>query len=158
MRLDFARLLNEQMKKNKDIVLLCGDVGYGLFDEVFDTYSNRSFNIGSSEQLMIGMACGMALEKKIPICYSITPFLLYRPFEFVRNFLHNEKIPVKLVGSGRDDDYQEAGFTHHSFEAKSVLSHLSSIDTFFPENSLELESEFDDFLYSTSPAFLSLRR
>jgi len=98
------------------------------------------------------------LEKKIPICYSITPFLLYRPFEFIRNFLHNEKIPVKLVGSGRDDDYQEAGFTHHSFEAKLVISHLSSIDTFFPENSLELETAFEDFLYSTSPAFLSLRR
>lgn len=158
MRVDFARLLNEQMKKNNEIVLLCGDVGYGIFEEIFETYPNRSLNIGSSEQLMIGMACGMALENKIPICYTITPFLLYRPFEFIRNYLHNEKIPVKLVGSGRDDDYQEAGFTHHSFEAESVLAHLNSIKTFFPENSFELEHSFEEFLYSASPAFLSLRR
>jgi transketolase C-terminal domain/subunit len=54
---------------------------------------------------MIGAATGMAMEGKIPVVYSITPFLLYRPFVFLRNYLHHENIPVKLVGGGRNKDY-----------------------------------------------------
>ena len=40
----------------------------------------------------MGMATGLALENKIPVVYSITPFIIYRPFEFIRNYLDHEKI------------------------------------------------------------------
>jgi transketolase len=50
------------------------------------------------------------------VVYSITPFVLYRPFEWIRNYLDHEKIPVKLVGGGRDKDYGYLGFSHWAEE------------------------------------------
>ena len=105
MRKHFSKLLHDKMAENEDIVLITGDLGYGLWDRIKIDYGDRFYNVGSSEQLMTGMAVGMAFEGKIPVVYSITPFLLYRPFELVRNYINHEKVPVKLVGGGRDKDY-----------------------------------------------------
>ena len=91
MRKDFAKWLRKEMQKNDKIVLLTADMGYGLWDQVREDFTDRFVNVGSSEQLMIGMAAGMAMEEKIPVCYSITPFLIYRPFEFIRNYMNIEK-------------------------------------------------------------------
>jgi transketolase len=146
------------MKVDASIYILLGDLGYGLFDDLRKEFPSRCLNFGASEQLMIGAATGLALEKKIPICYSITPFLIYRPFEFIRNFLHGESIPVKLVGSGRDKDYLNAGYTHHSDEVGSILDQLPNIEQFFPDNELELSNSIKKFIYSDRPAFLSLKK
>ena len=72
------------LRKNEDIILLVGDVGYKVFDHLREEFPNRVINPGASEQLMIGMGAGLAMDGKIPVCYSITPFVLYRPFEFIR--------------------------------------------------------------------------
>lgn len=100
MRKQFSQRLHEEMSINKDIFVLTGDLGYGLWDRIKIDYPNRFYNVGSSEQLMIGMASGLAMDGKIPVVYSITPFLLYRPFEFIRNYVNHEKLPVKLIGGG----------------------------------------------------------
>ena len=70
MRKLFAKVVLEEMSINPNIVLITADMGYGLWDNVKDTYPNRYYNVGSAEQLMIGFAGGFALEGKIPICYS----------------------------------------------------------------------------------------
>jgi transketolase len=146
------------MRQNSSIYVLLGDLGFGIFDELREEFPDRCLNVGSSEQLMVGMATGMALEGKIPVCYSISSFLIYRPFEFIRNYLEHEGIPVKLVGSGRDADYGDAGYTHHSVELKEVLENFSNIQTYWPENKEEMQFIFKDFIESTKPAFLSLKR
>ena len=142
MRRRFQELLTEEMRKNEDIVLLVGDVGYKVFDHLREDYPDRVINPGAAEQLMIGMGAGLAMEGKIPVCYSITPFVLYRPFEFIRNYLHHEQIPVKLVGSGRDD--------------AKVLEALPGIEVFRPETKEEVDIE--KFLYSGKPSYINLRR
>ena len=86
MRKHFASLLHEEMSKNKDIYLITGDLGYGLWDKIRDDYPDRFFNVGSSEMAMMGMGIGLAMEGKIPFVYSITPFAIYRPFEMIRNY------------------------------------------------------------------------
>ena len=94
VRKTFVKLLHAEMKKNKDIVFIIGDLGYGHFDAIRQEFPDRVFNPGAAEQLLLGMACGLAMEGKIPVCYSMTPFLLYRPFEVIRTFIGHEKIPV----------------------------------------------------------------
>jgi transketolase len=158
MRKVFAKLLEEEMKSNKDIFLISGDLGYNLWDEIKSNHAENFINPGSSEQLMIGMASGMTLEKKIAVCYSITPFLLYRPFEFIRNYVHHEKLPVKLIGGGRDRDYSRLGFTHWAPEDREVMRVLNNIQCFWPENENDLRNVFDDFLFSENPCYLNLRR
>jgi transketolase len=156
MRRRFQELLTEEMKTNSDIVLLVGDVGYKVFDHLREEFPNRVINPGAAEQLMIGMGVGFALEGKIPVCYSITPFVLYRPFEFIRNYLHHEQIPVKLVGSGRNDDYGPCGFSHYACEDLKVLEALSGIDVHYPQSSEDVDIK--SFLYSNKPSYINLRR
>ena len=96
MRKEFASFLHDEMSYNEKIILLTGDLGYGLWDRIKIDYPDRFYNVMSSEQLMLGAAVGLAMENFIPIVYSITPFAIYRPFELLRNYLHHENIPVKI--------------------------------------------------------------
>ncbi len=94
----FAQLLLDEMAVNDNIYLITGDLGYGLWDKIKDTFPDRFYNVGSSEMAMMGMGIGLAMDGKIPFVYSITPFAIYRPFEMIRNYLDHEKIPVNIIG------------------------------------------------------------
>ena len=141
---------------NEDIYILTGDLGYGLWDRIKIDYPDRFINFLSSEQLMLGSACGMALEGKIPVVYSITPFLLYRPFEWIRNYLDHEKIPVKLIGGGRNKDYGYLGFSHWAEKDIDILSNLKNIHLYKP-NQLNYKI-FNNFIYNKQPSYLNLKR
>jgi transketolase len=156
MRRTFRDQLTLEMRENEKISLLVGDVGYGLFDSLRDEFHDRVINTGASEQLMVGMAVGMAMEGIIPVVYSITPFVLYRPFEFIRNYVNHENIPVKLVGSGRNDDYGACGFSHYACEDIQVLSIFPNIKVFRPETKKEIDVK--EFLYNKSPSYINLSR
>jgi transketolase len=156
MRKEFASLLHSEMSQNENIILLTGDLGYGLWDRIKIDYPDRFFNTLSSEQLMMGMASGLAMDGKIPIVYSITPFAIYRPFEFIRNYLHYEQIPVKILGGGRDKDYGYLGFSHWAEEDIDILSILNNIKLYKPkEFSVNI---FKEFLYNGCPSYLNLSK
>ena len=156
MRNTFANLILEEMKENEHIYVIVGDVGYGVFDQIKESYPERFINPGAAEQLIVGMATGLAMEGKIPIIYSITPFILYRPFEFLRNLVNKENIPVKIVGSGRDEDYGALGFSHFATDDEAVLSSLKNIKIFKPEKPEDINIK--EFLYNESPSYLNLKR
>jgi len=158
MRKQFSNALHREMSLNENIVLITGDLGYGLWNQIKIDYPDRFYDVGSSEQLMMGCAVGMALEGKIPIVYSITSFLLYRPFEFIRNYLNHEKIPVKLVGGGRDKDYGYLGFTHWAEDDKRIMSCFDNIDFYKPETVEAMNHDVQKFLYNGAPAYMNLRR
>ena len=146
------------MSTHKDIVVLTGDLGYGLWDKIKLDYPDRYHNVGSSEQLMLGMACGLAMEGKIPIVYSITPFLLYRPFEFIRNYVDHEKLPVKLIGGGRDKDYGYLGFSHWAEEDKQIMKNFKNIKTLHPKDVDQMQDDFKYILDKTAPVYINLKR
>jgi transketolase len=158
MRKTFATLLHEEMKANKDIYLLTGDLGFKLWDNIKNDFPNNYINPGSAEQLLIGMATGLALEGKIPVVYSITPFLIYRPFEIIRNYMHYEKIPVKLIGGGRGRDYGVLGYTHWAEEDEKIIDILNNIKQYRPEKNEDVNSSFKDFLYSKQPCYMNLKK
>ena len=161
MRRLFAQSVLEEMEKNEAIVLITADMGYGLWDKVRDTYPDRFFNVGSAEQLMIGAAAGMAMEGKTPVCYSITPFAIYRPFEFIRNFMHFEELPIKVAGGGRDKDYGYLGYTHWAEEDYGVLMPLSNIKFYKPGDQFtenDLQYLFRQILNSKTPTYLNLSK
>ena len=156
MRKEFVSLLHSEMSQNENIILLTGDLGYGLWDKIKIDYPDRFFNTLSSEQLMMGVASGLAMDGKIPIVYSITPFAIYRPFEFIRNYLHHEQIPVKILGGGRDKDYGYLGFSHWAEEDIDVLSVLDNIKLYKPK---EFSTDiFKEFLYNNCPSYLNLAK
>ena len=155
-RREFVNVLINEMNKNEKIFLLTGDLGFGLFDDIRKKFPNRFINVGSCEQLMIGLAVGLSYEGWIPLCYSITPFLLYRPFEFIRNYLNHELANVKLVGGGRDKDYKNLGFSHWAEDDVKIISSLENIEIYKPE---KMSSEiFNDFIYNNKPSYINLIR
>lgn len=158
MRKLFVELLYREMSVNDKIVVLTADLGYGMFDTLRRDYPDRFYNVGSAEQLMIGMAVGMVMECKIPICYSITPFLLYRPFEFIRNYLNQEKFSVKLVGGGRNQDYGYLGHTHWANDDFDIMKEFKNIDFYKPIDDDELKQNFSQFLNSNTPAYINLKK
>jgi transketolase len=158
MRKLFSELVSKELASNKNIMVLTGDLGYKMWDYARDTYSDQFFNVGSAEQFLLGLGIGLSMSGKIPILYSITPFLLYRPFELIRNYANNEKLPIKLVGSGRDKDYLHDGFSHWAEDDKIILSNLTNIKQYHPENKEELASIFKEVIYSDKPCYLNLRR
>lgn len=156
MRKEFATLLHSEMSRNENIILLTGDLGYGMWDRIRIDYPDRFYNTLSAEQLMLGTAVGMAMEGKTPIVYSITPFAIYRPFELIRNYLSHENIPVKIVGGGRDREYGYLGFSHWAEEDIDILSNLENLMLYKPETFTE--SIFQEFTYNKKPSYLNLSR
>lgn len=158
MRKIFANLLLNEMAINKDIHLITGDLGYGLWDDIKNTYPDRFHNVGSSEMVMMGIAIGLAMDNKIPYVYSITPFSIYRPFEMIRNYLDHEGIPVNIVGGGRDKEYGYLGFSHWGHDDKRIMGVFDNIRTMYPESNIELEECFKYTLTKSKPTYLNLKR
>lgn len=151
-------LLLAEMHNNKNIITLTADLGFGLLDQIRATFPDRFFNVGAAEQLLIGSAVGLAENKKIPVCYSMSSFILYRPFEFLRNYVNHERIPVKLIGSGRDYDYSHDGMSHWAHDDEQVLQSLPNIKIYKPKNIDELKQIWPEYINSNDPAYLNITR
>lgn len=158
MRARFAEAVHNEMKTNKDIYVVVNDLGYRMWDNVRADFPDRFINVGAAEQTQIGVGIGLALSNKIPIVYSITTFLLYRPFETIRNYLHYEKIPVKLIGSGRDRDYIHDGISHWAEEDKAVMKILRNIQSYWPDDPNEMPQLVKKMLRSNKPWYVNLKR
>jgi transketolase len=158
MRAAFAYHVHSAMKKNPRIWVVVNDLGYGMWDNVRRDFPNRFINVGAAEQALIGVAVGLALEGKIPITYSITSFLLFRPFETIRNYLHYEKIPVRLVGGGRDKDYGKNGLSHWSHDDKHLMKILPNIHSVWPEDIKEIPALVKKMVKESNPWYLNLKR
>ena len=158
MRKECMQLLRDQMEVTPEIVVVTADLGFGLLDNIRLEFPNRFHNVGAAEQLMIGAGIGLAEEGKIPVCYSMSSFLLYRPFEFLRNYVSAENIPVKLIGSGRDMDYSHDGLSHWAHDDEIVLKALPNIKIFKPKDVKDLENVWYDFIAGDGPVYLNLTR
>jgi len=100
----------------------------------------------------------MAEQGLIPVCYSMSSFLLYRPFEFLRNYVNYEQVPIKLLGSGRDKDYSHDGISHWAHDDREVLKALPNIIRYRPETIEQLEIDFQEWIRIPNPAYLNLTR
>lgn len=158
MRGWFAYELYKHMAKNPKIWLVVGDLGYKVFDRIQNDFPKRFINCGAAEQSMMGIAVGLALEGKVPIVYSMSSFLLYRPFETIRNYIDYERIPVKLVGSGRNKDYLDHALCHWAQEDKKIMKIFKNIHAKWPQTVEEIPGLVTDMIKSNSPWYINLRR
>lgn len=158
MRKAFFDCLHKQMAVNKDIYFLTADVGFGLADKIRDDYPDRFFNVGAAEVTLINAAVGLALSGKIPYCYTITSFLLKRPYEAIDLYVSGEKIKVNLIGSGRADDYKKDGASHHCFDDKIIMKRFSNINAYWPNTIKDLDAAMDIAIMIDEPVYINLKR
>ena len=100
MRNYFADILYKKIKKNRNIILLSADIGNRLFDKIKKDFPKNFLNCGIAEPNMITFGSGMAKEGFLPICYTITNFLIYKSIEQIRNDAIYNKNKIVLVGTG----------------------------------------------------------
>jgi transketolase len=155
MRKEFGKIIVELAEKDKDVILIVGDIGYGIFDEFRKKFPDRFINIGVCEQSMISVAAGMALEGLKPYVYTITPFLIERPFEQIKLDVDEQDVNVKLVGYA---DYPKQGPTHSELDAKTLMGLLKNVKSYFPKNSEETRNFLFESYASNKPAFISLKQ
>ena len=155
MRKEFGKTLVDLAEKDEKIILLVGDFGYGVIDEFKEKFPSRFFNIGICEQTMIGIASGMALKGLKPYVYTITPFLVERPFEQIKLDINQQNVNVKLIGYA---DYPDQGPTHSEIDDKWIMERFENIKTYFPKNSGETRQALIESYEHKKPTFISLKK
>ena len=154
MRRRFGKIINELARKDDKIVLVVGDIGYGVFDEFRKEHPKKFFNFGICEQSIISVSSGMALEGLKPWVYTITPFLIERPFEQIKLDIDQQNVNVNLVGFA---DYPTLGPSHAELDGERLMKLFKNIESFFPKNSDETESAIYQSYKSDGPSFISLK-
>ncbi len=154
MRYSFGKEVARQIKKNNKIYLLACDIGFGVFDTLRDECPENFINTGIAEQATIGMASGMAMEGLIPIVYTITPFLLERPYESIKLDVVQQNTNVKLVSYG---DYPDLGPTHITSDLEGLCKCLK-IKLLKPKSIKETIQMTIDMLTNTEPVFMYLSK
>ncbi len=156
----FAAALHDEMEKDDKIRLIVADLGYGMFDRLRDDFPDRFTNTGASEQLAVGIGVGMALSGLKPFVYSITTFLLFRAFEWHRNYVNHERIPVQLVGSGFEKDYAHDGISHQpsTIEIDRYFEMFPSITVHIPTHKFMIPGIVTRMTQYDHPSFICLRR
>ncbi len=156
MRIAFVNTLYESAQKNKDIMLITGDLGFSVFENYIKNLPKQYLNAGVAEQNMTGLAAGLAMEGKIPFIYSIVPFVTMRNFEQIRNDICYQNLNVKIVGVGAGFSYGPYGHTHHGLEDIGVLRTLANLTIFCPGDPIEVEFVTRQTLKIKGPVYIRL--
>ena len=154
MRRTFGKIITELADRDEKIYVIVGDIGYRVFDEFRQKHPDRFINMGICEQSMIGVSAGMALEGLNPWVYTITPFLIERPFEQVKLDIDQQNVNVKLVGYS---DYPTLGPTHTELNGKKLMQLFKNITSYFPKNGDETQKVTYQAYEKKGPAFISLK-
>jgi len=140
------------------VILLTGDIGFGVMEPFRARFPNRFINCGVAEQNMMGVATGLAEAGFIPYVYSIAPFVSLRPFEFIRNGPVAHHLPVRIVGMGAGFDYGNAGPTHFAVEDAAALRSLAGLTIVMPADGPQTATAVRTAHALPGPVYFSLAK
>ena len=137
MRSRFYALAGRALENDERVAVVTAEIGVGELPR-----HPRHFNVGIREQLMIGVAAGLALEGMRPIAHSYTPFLVERPYEQVKLDLGHQDLGAVLVSTGASYDAARSGRTHQAPEDVALMAALPGWTIHVPGHPDELERLF----------------
>jgi transketolase len=156
MRTAFVKELFELAKLDERIVLITGDLGFGVVTPFMEQLPRQFLNAGVAEQNMTGMAAGMALSGKIAFTYSIANFPTMRCLEQVRNDVCYHNANVKIVSVGGGFTYGAMGATHHAVEDLAVMRALPGLVVVAPGDPVEARAATRAIVAYHGPCYLRL--
>lgn len=139
MRDTFVKTLIDLAKKDKNIELITGDLGFGVLKPFWEELPDQFTNVGISEQNMTTVAAGMALEGKTVFTYSIGNFPTLRCLEQIRNDCAYHNANVKIICIGGGFVYGSLGMSHHATEDLAILRALPDVVVMAPADLVEAE-------------------
>lgn len=156
MRESFVARLSELAEKNKDIMLITGDLGFGVLVDYWTRFPTQFINAGVAEQNMIGLAVGLSTLGKTVFVYSIGNFPVIRCLEQIRNDACYHKANVKIVCVGGGFSYGSLGVSHHATEDISIMRSLPDMTVFTPCDKWEAAEATEAMLNTPGTCYLRL--
>ena len=154
----FWEVIYNKALNDKDIVIVCADMGAPALDQFKINLSSQFVNVGIAEQNAVSVAAGLALNGKKVFVYAIAPFVTLRCYEQTKVLLSAMKIPVTLVGVGAGFSYDDSGPTHHTIEDISVMRILPYMTVYNPSSLEQIEQIAEWACSADSPNYIRLDR
>ena len=145
-------------ERDSRIVLLVGDLGFGVLDEFRAKCPDQFYNVGVAEQNLAGVGAGMALTGHIVFTYSIGNFPTLRCLEQIRNDICYHQANVKIVTVGGGLAYGALGYSHQAVEDLAVMRALPGLAVVAPGDPIEVEQLLPQIMECPGPLYLRLGR
>lgn len=156
MRDAFIAELLDVARNDPSIMLVVGDLGFGVVDTFARELPWQFLNAGVAEQNMMGMAAGLASTGFTVFVYSIANFPTLRAVEQIRNDVCYHDLDVKVVSVGAGMSYGTLGYTHHAVEDITILRALPNIRVMCPADPHEARAAVGACLEHSGPAYVRL--
>lgn len=154
-RKDIVNKIIPYARKDKRIVLLVCDMGFGVADKFKEEFPDKIFNMGMMEQGTVGIAAGMAMTGLIPIVYSIVNFLVFRAIEQIRNDVVMQSVNVKFIATGVNNYFKFLGPSHCCGEDDKKIMKLINMKVFDPYEGkkVDLNKLVKDWITDPRPGY-----
>jgi len=156
MRDAFIKKLTVHARKDKNIYLLTGDLGFSVFEAFAGEFPGRFINAGIAEANMMGVASGLAMTGKTAFVYSIIPFAVTRCLEQIKIDVAYQNADVKIVGIGAGLAYGPLGMTHHAIEDIAVMRAYPNMRVLSPCDAYETDACIELALRTKGPVYIRL--
>lgn len=155
----YGHLLETELYKNPMIVVLDADLGSSTRSIVFKKVApERYFDMGISEQDMMGTAAGFAACGKIPLASTFAVFGTGRAFEQIRNSICLPKLNVKICATHVGLSVGEDGATHQSVEDMAIMRSLPNMTVVCPADGAETEAVIRAAVAHDGPVYVRMGR
>jgi transketolase len=156
MRDAFAAALVKAARTDPRVVLLTGDHGYALFDEIRRVCPGQYINAGVAEQNMVGVAAGLAKGGFRPVVYGLSAFVPVRVLEQIKLDVCYESLPVIFMGDGAGVVYSSLGTSHQSTEDVAALRGVPCLSILSPADAAEMTAAMDLAFASARPVYVRM--
>ncbi|MEQ1806130.1 MAG: transketolase C-terminal domain-containing protein [Burkholderiaceae bacterium] len=156
MRDTFVKALLGHARADKRVMLVAGDLGFGVLTGFSKELPSQFINAGVAEQNMTGLSTGLALEGRNVFTYSIANFPTLRCLEQIRNdaSYHNASVNVVAIGGGFS--YGALGMSHHATEDIAIMRALPGLRVFAPCDEHETVAVVAQMIAEPAPTYLRL--
>lgn len=158
MRNVFMEELTAAADAGKPIMLIVGDLGWGVVEEFAKRFPKNFINAGVAEQNMMGMAAGLAAEGFHVFCYSIANFPTFRCAEQIRNDVDYHNLPVTVVAVGGGLAYGSLGYSHHAVQDYALIRCMPNMLIAAPGDDYEARACVRYLIDNPQPSYLRLGR
>lgn len=158
-RAAYGHALKTELYKNPNVVVLEADLGNATKSNAFkEVAPERYFNMGISEQDLIGTAAGFAAAGKIPLASTFAVFATGRAFEQVRNSVCYPKLNVKICATHAGLTVGADGGSHQAIEDISLMRTLPNMTVINPADAKEAEAAVLAAIDYQGPVYIRLGR
>jgi len=156
MRSAFIEELTRLARLDRNIVLVVGDLGFGVVGKFAEELPAQFVNAGVAEQNMTGLAAGMAMSGRTVLTYSIANFPVIRCLEQIRNDVCYHDANVKIVAVGGGMAYGSLGMTHHATEDLAIMRAMPNMVVLAPNDPVEAKLATRAAVEHRGPVYLRL--